>query len=119
MIQIKVKVTKDILRESMMCGTNAKLKTKNCAVALAIKEIFPFASVGVFEYYPVSTKTTYARHDGGTFIKMFDLSTPAERLLLPETEITLDITDEILEAIDLPEIAAKVETIDHLELVGV
>lgn len=40
-MKIKIKVTKDILKRSMMCGVNDCEVSRNCAISLAVREIAP------------------------------------------------------------------------------
>ena len=119
MIKLQVKVTKEILRESMYCGMDGKLPNSNCAVALAVRQIFPKASVGSVGYLPFGYIGNQIKHDGSEFISLFDSlkSTPEKRLSIPETTVTLDITDEILERINLEDMSNMVSKIEHLELI--
>ena len=121
MIKLQVKVTKEILRESMYCNQQYH---NNCAIAIAIKEIFPKSETygeSVFilgsdsEVYPIMGLE--AKHDGKEFIEKFDKSNPQKRSLMPETIVTLDITDEILEKINLEDMSNMVSKIEHLELI--
>jgi hypothetical protein len=52
-MKIKIKVTKDILRKSMMCGVaesrglteDKYTSVGNCAIAVAVRDVFPNAHV--------------------------------------------------------------------------
>ena len=120
-MKLKVTVTKEYLKQSMMCGTISNLGciiAENCAVAIAIKSIFPNAFVSHKCYY--INHGISAKHNGESFIYEFDslVNTPHKRLELPETEIELEITDEILDElnknVNWKEI---VNNSNHLELI--
>jgi len=122
MIKLKVKVTKEILKESMMCGHDwYEGVSSNCAVALAIREIFPKVRVAR-RYFRLSPRVS-SQHDGRDFINQFDAlrGTPEKRLELPETVVTLDITDEIIDHLStmIPNYEEVVNAQPHLELVTV
>ena len=127
MIKLKVKVTKEILKESMMCGHGSTKDTvaSNCAVALAVREIFPEAKVGciIFRPYHKNKWEVVSEHDGFDFIRQFDIlkCTPEKRLELPETVVTLDITDEIIDHLStmIPNYEEVVNAQPHLELVTI
>lgn len=46
MTQLKITVTKEILEKSKNCG-DAYGAGKNCAIALAVRDVFPMAWVGM------------------------------------------------------------------------
>jgi len=128
MYTLKIKVTKEILQKSAMCGTISeagKMDTSavgsNCALALAVREIFPNAWVS----------REYIASDGDrkkslpinlpwsmrSFIKRFDMSSSWQRRQMPEQEFDLPIPDEVIESINIDEIKQMLETVPHLELI--
>jgi hypothetical protein len=126
MTKLKIKVTKDIYQRSMMCGVipdiNAPI-TENCAVALAIRDIFPNASVTHREIIPFAAVGNYdfgisLPHAARQLIGMFDAckNTPQYRLTLPEIEFEVEIPDEVLEHIDIKEITKILTHHPYLEL---
>ena len=125
MIKLKVKVTKEILKKSMTCGCFSPKVAANCAVALAIREIFPEATVGYTGFRPFHKNKwgVFSGHDGERFIIQFDSlrRTPEKRLELPETVVTLDITDEIIDHLStmIPNYEEVVNAQPHLELVTI
>jgi len=135
MIKLKVKVTKEILKESMMCGCFSPKVASNCAVALAVREIFPEAKVACNIFYPfrptkrartvkdLTTRVITSTHDGEEFIRQFDnlKCAPEKRLELPETVVTLDITDEIIDHLStmIPNYEEVVNAQPNLELVTI
>jgi len=121
MIKLKVKVTKEILRKSMNCGIDSNKKvSENCAVAYAVREVFPEASIDTPYYYPFNDHIV-ANHNGSNFIIDFDLLRrhPEKRLDLPETEVELEITEEILDELirRTPDYEEVVSNSEILELV--
>ena len=125
-MELKVKITKDILQRSMMCGNDVNPTVTNCAVVLAVREIFPNAIIDQSDYAPFPTygvafykKNKRFEHDGIDFIIEFDRlkKTPHKRLNLPETTVTLQLTDEIINAIEIDNWKEVIETSDVLDLV--
>jgi len=111
-MKIKIKITKDILKKSMLCGIgiNHNVKT-DCAIAFALREIAPNASVtdlnifwtGEMNYQdPVSPLPTGA----GEFIRKFDSLSyaPGLRLYLPVFSFEIEFPDKLIERIGIGEI---------------
>lgn len=127
-IKMKIKVTKEILKKSMWCSTSAGIGdvVKNCAVALAVRDIFPRAEVG---YDLIYTGTeVYRKHflplprEVTFFIKDFDLLkyAPEERLKLSELEFEIEIPDEVISNIgngNIEEVKTIIRNSETLELV--
>lgn len=125
-IKMKIKVTKEILRKSMWCGTDAGPKdiSHNCAVALAVRDIFPYATIGKYGMFIGSS----AGHDvdlpkeAKDFITQFDIlkNRPYKRLELPELEFEIEIPDKVLSKIgngNIEEIKTIIQNSEILELV--
>ena len=87
-MKIIIKVTKEILERSKMCG---EYKATSCAIALAVIDLFESAKVGadtiilitgqgqtIFDTSYVTTLPLEARW----FIKKFDMSSPEQRILM-------------------------------------
>ena len=113
--QFKITITKDIIGHCKNCGRqNEKDEIgKNCAIALAVKDIFP--NVYVTNYYILPFGIRHENDDAlkiqlpviaQQFIKLFDgfSLTPNLRLLLPEFEFDIDIPDAVIEQINIDEI---------------
>lgn len=116
-MQLKIKVTKDILRQAMWCGVNKSGKemmdTKNyignaCALALSVRDIAPEAYVytdrigwlGVDDR--LSTELPLSAQN---FIAKFDADKdPYKRLKLPEIEFLIDFPDVLVERIGIGEV---------------
>lgn len=121
MTQLKIKVTKEILERSKYCGFGAGPANENCAIALAVRDIFPLARIGshFIDFFP---------HINGIpgfvlpemvfeYISTFDKTDPRIRPSLPEIEFTIDIPDAVIEQISIDEIRPLLINHPTLELV--
>ena len=123
-VSYKITITRNILSLSKNCGCNGEISSigNNCAIAIALKDLFP--SVHVKEDYilpfgidPIEQPDLkiplpeIARQ----FIKLFDgfRLTPRLRLLLPEFEFIIEIPDEVIDQINISELTGCFEG-DHL-----
>jgi len=111
-MKIRIKVTKEILKRSMMCGTdqleNSKAVSEGCAIALACQEIFPNCHVGGRyikdkPYYSTANWKIKMPREAIEFINSFDrlYNTPKRRLELPELEFEIELTDETFDSLDI------------------
>ena len=129
-MKLKIKVTKQILKESMYCGTelhngstnknSSYTIDSNCAIACAIREIFPKATVGNMYISLDYPKFITLPLKAIKFISKFDnlIATPQKRLNLPEIEFTIDVPNNIIDSIDIEEayqILSKSETLELVE----
>ena len=114
-VTFEIKITKEILAGSKECGTHNDLEKigNNCAIALAVKDIFPNVFVTTHHIYPFGIDDDrYNRLSiplpgvALNFIKIFDSlrSIHNARLCLPEFEFNIDIPDEIISLIDIDEV---------------
>ena len=87
MMKLKIKVTKDVLKRSINCNSLQAGVSKNCAIAVAIRDIFPNASVGVFDMYILGVGNVDLPENAREFISKFDMLTNRkhERLFLEPT----------------------------------
>jgi len=120
-VQFKIKITKEILERSKECGAFNDVDKigNNCAIALAVKDLFPNVFVTVHHIYPFgvdeSNEYNYLRIElpkiALDFIKLFDSlrSIPKARLSLPEFEFEILIPDEIISQINIDEIEFLLE----------
>lgn len=123
---IAVKVTKDHYRRAIMCGTEGKesgqFVTENCAIAVAVREIFPKAQVFVQNYYPFGEEAKLElSHTGQDLVRKFDELAlhPERRLDLPEREIHLEVNDALLNKLveTVSNWKEVIEATPHLELI--
>ena len=115
-IPFKIKVTKEILELSKACGAPDDVETigDNCAIARAMKDIFPDAFVTGQDIYPFGIDEDNKLADlkitmpkiAQDFIIAFDTlcENPNSRPLLPEFEFDISIPDEIISQINIDEI---------------
>ncbi len=118
--QLKISITKEIIEQCKNCGNEneAHKISNNCAVAIALIDIFPNIHVTGYYIFPLGInleKEQVLRIPLPTiaqqFIKLFDgfYLTPKLRLLLPEFEFTIDIPDEVIELINIDEVRELIE----------
>jgi hypothetical protein len=126
-IQFKISITKDIIDRAKHCGTENDIYQmgRNCAIALALKDIFPEVYVTNYLIFPFGIDANDEKDVkiplptiAQQFIKLFDgfHLTPNLRLLLPEFEFVIDIPAEVINAINIDEIK---ELISNREKVAV
>jgi hypothetical protein len=123
MITLKIKVTKEILEKTANCPSNSKAAT-NCAVAVAIRDIFPKAWVERHELYfdindvgnMMATTTKLPKKASG-FIQRFDSLYPAQRKKMKPIEFEITIPDNVIEKINIEELRPLLENHPTLELI--
>jgi hypothetical protein len=101
-VQFTIRITKEIIEHSKNCGVdnnNGEIG-RNCAIAFALKDIFPNVLVTNYDIYPFGIDAEKAENFkiampgiAQQFIKLFDGFSlmPDLRLLLPEFEFTINI----------------------------
>lgn len=118
--KIKITVTKEILEKSKYCGIINKQVSENCAFSLAVRELFPNASVkqklifpngynsedgkhfdSAIQEMPIETISFSIPYNMTSFIDVFDECLPLERVKLPEQSFELDIPDWALPNVDI------------------
>jgi len=114
-LQFKIRITRDIIEQCKNCGaTNDQFEIgRNCAIALALQDIFPDVYVTNYYIFPFGINDK-KRADikimlpviAQQFIKLFDgfYLMPNLRLLLPEFEFPIDVPDEFIDEINIDEI---------------
>jgi hypothetical protein len=111
--QFSITITKSIIKRCKNCGNELHEAEKNCAIAIALIDIFPEVHVTADHIFPWGIdleKENNARIPlpviAQQFIKLFDgfSLTPRLRLLLPEFEFTIDVPDEVIERINIDEV---------------
>jgi hypothetical protein len=108
MTTLRIKITKDILEKSKFCDTNPG---KNCAISLAIRDIFPNAHIGensidpFFDDERVSdSHRIWLPKEASSFIRKFDHTCWQSRPDMDEFEFDIFISDSVLERIDIEEV---------------
>jgi hypothetical protein len=114
-LQFKIRITKEIIEQCKNCGaTNDQFEIgRNCAIALALQNIFPEVYVTNYYIFPFGIADE-KRADikimlpviAQQFIKLFDgfYLMPNLRLLLPEFEFSIDVPNEFIDEINIDEI---------------
>lgn len=120
-MKIKIKVTKEILQESKMCQSDNQIGM-NCAIARAVRDVFPAAWVSHFNLYPF-----YFKDDGITsinmpaeaslFITKFDRNDANERVNMTEVSFEIDVPDDVIDQIGISEVHRILKESKTLELV--
>lgn len=117
-MKLKIIITKEIIEKSHMCGTEGfpRIISQNCAVALAVRDIFPLASIG-----PVSIKLFVKNHfelllpeEARAFIHDFDMlrtTNPKARLGLRPFEFEIELPELLIDQIKIDDIY-KSETLE-------
>jgi|SRR6187549_3843165 len=111
--KLKIKVTKNVLKQSMFCGLLDSGKiTENCAIAIAVRDVFPKASVNhtaivyqVGDYNnDIPSIKSLLPYEAMHFISLFDKSSPQERVFMPELEFEVEVPDSVIDAINIDDI---------------
>jgi hypothetical protein len=120
-VQFKIKITRDIIEQCKNCGAlNDQFEiSKNCAIALALQDIFPEVYVTNYYIFPFGINDE-KRTDikmvlpvvAQQFIKLFDGFSlmPNLRLLLPEFEFAIDVLDKVIDEINIDEIIELIKS---------
>lgn len=132
MTTLRINVTKDILEKSKNCSNTER--GKNCAIALAIRDVFPDATVGTNSIYfykdrekvlftgeTIVIKEIWTSMDLPTeasdFIDNFDISTPEERVKITPISFDIDVPNLLIDRISIDEIQEVLRTSKTMELV--
>lgn len=121
-MKIIIKITKEVLQKTMMCGTGGfNPANKNCGVAYAVREILPDAKVYRTIILPEG-------NDNGDhiqlpsiavqFISDFDMLVKVldRREFLPEISFTIEVPDLVIEKIGIKEATEIISKSSTLEL---
>jgi hypothetical protein len=119
-VQFTIRITKEIIEHCKTCGTeNSKGDIgSNCAVAFALKDIFPDVYVTDHYIFPFGMDPGKGKDlkiampiIAQQFIKLFDgfYLMPNLRPLLPEFEFPIDIPAEVIDQINIDEVTELFE----------
>lgn len=114
-VQFTIRITKEIIEHCKSCGTenNKQEIGSNCAVAFALKDIFPDVYVTDYYIFPFGMNAENGKEMkiampviAQQFIKLFDgfYLMPNLRPLLPEFEFTIDIPAEVIDQVNIDEV---------------
>jgi hypothetical protein len=120
MTKIRIKITKEILYKSRFCGfLDQKEIFTNCAISVAVRDIWPNAQVMmdsiIFDpqinaYAKLPLETTF-------YLTMFDCASVFERNNLPEHEFEIEVPDTVINSINIDEIKKLLENHPNLSIV--
>jgi hypothetical protein len=134
-LKLKIKITKEILTKSSLCGKTpeyfVKFKRKmigdNCAIALAVKEIFPDAYVNGYTISPFGrvTAANYSKTKvfimlpevAKQFVSRFDQASTEHRCSMSPFEFEVTIPEAVLDVITIDDLTRIAETSETLEVV--
>lgn len=125
MTKLKINVTKDILEKSKYCGYQKGLDNANtnCAIAHAVRDIFPEAYVTYsFIYFKASDRNNIDAdratlpQEASDFIESFDLSHPSERVDMDELEFEIEVPTGVIDSINIDEVRKVLKNHPTLEL---
>lgn len=127
-IEFKIRITKKIIAHCKNCGAeNNKAEiNRNCAIAFALKDIFPDVYVTNYYIFPFGIDDEKLEDVkismpviAQQFVKLFDgfYLTPDLRLLLPEFEFTINIPDKAINRINIDEIKALINNSNHKKFI--
>ena len=119
--QFKIAITKEIIAQCKNCGTgnDDRRVENNCAIAVALADIFPKVYVTDIHVFPFGIDGDKEKDlkipmpvIAQQFIKLFDgfRFTPRLRLILPAFEFTIDIPDEVIEQINIEDAKELIKT---------
>ena len=116
---ITVHVTKEIIREAMYCDGKKHFIGTSCALALAIRDIFPNCFIGVGRWWPVQSKDCYCYTlppAASAFVKHFDKLSSEQRLLMDPISFEIDVPSEVIDQIGISQVYKILSESRTLEL---
>jgi len=137
-MKIRIHVTEEVLKKTKFCGSvqstmNGESITKSCAIAYAIRQLFPTAEVNYGRIYfiaPTNRNLTSDDYNDGrrcsilpfdarSFITTFDALShqPNERLNLDPFSFDIDVPSEVIDQIGIGEAYRILSESKTLELV--
>lgn len=131
-MKINIRITKDVLRRSMMCGVdNISDIVRNCAIAVAVNEIIPYCSVTyndetepvivVYNKLGIRGVEIPLSVEAKDFMIEFDEldGNPELRLDLEERTFEIDIPSEVINEIEIGQVYKILSESKTLELVEI
>lgn len=118
-MRITIKVTKEVLEASKYCGLSKEPANKNCAIALAIRDVFPKMLVGTMflsETMPINCGIPMPKI-AQEFIELFDSTPPSERVKMEPISFEIEVPEYLVNEIGISEITEIVNKSKTLELV--
>ena len=117
-MKIKIHVTQDILERTQFCRIGTKSTSKNCAVAHAVRDIFPRAQVEYDYIHPYGHKEfgvdLSSRSDDPhkiklpeeaiEFIRDFDSLSSKARVNMPPLSFEVDVPKSVINKIGITQV---------------
>ncbi|MDW0189351.1 MAG: hypothetical protein QOA70_06840 [Nitrososphaeraceae archaeon] len=130
-MKILVKVTRDVLERSKMCGIDKDewiMIPYNCAVSLAIIELFPSACTETLYCYLLGENDSSTNNENSMdavvlpsyvsdFIVEFDGLTPDERVLMSPFSFEIEVPEYVIQKIGIGQIykvLSESSTLEHV-----
>ena len=122
-MKILIKVTRDVLERSKMCGFTTGLITENCMLALAFRDLFSDACVYIDEVYLLggigwSAKDRIILPQIAVKNRdQFDSIQPHQRVLMSPFSFEIEVPEYVISKIGIGEIYRVLSESKTLELV--
>lgn len=117
--KLQITVTKEMLEKSKNCYKDVSYAKTNCAIALAIRDVFPRAEVLTTVIFPDPDVRGMIKlpYEASEFIELFDDAEPEQRCEMDPISFEIDIPDTIINRINIDEIRPLLENHPTLKLV--
>jgi len=128
-MKLKIKITKEVLEATKMCGTKDFMlkdsigysQSGNCAVTYACRKLFlncyTSDKIYICDEYGQVTKIASLPQIAMDFVWLFDRVTSEKRVKMKPFEFEIELTKEALDLITIDEITKVLETSTTLEIV--
>lgn len=114
MYTLTINVTKEILEKTKLCRVHVNSVGKNCAIAHAVRKIFPKAYVESEEIYPFGGNNLMAMRmptKARNFVEKFDNNNAKQRVKMKPLSFDIKIPDEVIDKLSIDEL--KHQLINH------
>lgn len=142
-MKILIKVTKDVLERTAMCGENGEYNIgKNCAIAFAVCRLLPFSTTDVHHYVSMRGEEGVVKYfiniynneiptignfitaiplpqEAVDFIDAFDDASPVDRVRMRPISFEVDIPSVVIDMISISEAYKVLSESKTLELVSI
>ena len=115
-MKITVKITKETIRESINCGGSPS----NCAVARAVREIFPYALVTMYAIHFMGNSAIddiKLPSKASDFIYEFDTTPSEDREDIKPLSFEIEVPEALIQKIGIGEVYRILSESKTLELV--